>query len=309
MAKRIIKKNLKQSTPLLSEIYEEYKQQLITNNASKWTVQTHYQAIRKFISVMGDLEVGKINKTVMDQFKRKLIGDLAPRSINTHVTHLRTLLNYCYEEGYTSKIEVTLVKVQKTEKFVPTQEQLQELLIERVTETYSNYVSRLSIMLMATTGIRASELVSLNVSDYHNEYISSRHTKNRDHRYMPLPKPVSKEIKTYIKQYRGDVSDDSPLFTTVYGTRYTDRGFRKIIGDYGIKRIGRFLGTHCLRRYFITHSLNDGVNPILLSKITGHKNVNMLTTYYNGGVSSLINLENNTIKNITLESRKMIRKK
>ncbi|MBT0160786.1 tyrosine-type recombinase/integrase [Candidatus Bathyarchaeota archaeon A05DMB-2] len=39
------------------------------------------------------------------------------------------------------------------------------------------------------------------------------------------------------------------------------------------------VNTHTLRYAFITRLAQQGVNPLVLSKITGHKNVNILTTY------------------------------
>jgi site-specific recombinase XerD len=44
------------------------------------------------------------------------------------------------------------------------------------------------------------------------------------------------------------------------------------------KRVYDF-NTHSLRYAFITHLLKSGVNPAVVSKITGHKNINYVLTY------------------------------
>jgi site-specific recombinase XerD len=44
------------------------------------------------------------------------------------------------------------------------------------------------------------------------------------------------------------------------------------------KRVYGF-NTHSLRYAFITHLLKSGVNPAVVSKITGHKNINYVLTY------------------------------
>lgn len=49
-----------------------------------------------------------------------------------------------------------------------------------------------------------------------------------------------------------------------------------------IKNYAQFLGinTHTLRYARITHLLNKGENPAIVAKMIGHKNLNMLLTYY-----------------------------
>ena len=49
------------------------------------------------------------------------------------------------------------------------------------------------------------------------------------------------------------------------------------VKDY-VKRVYDF-NTHSLRYAFITHLLKSGVNPAVVSKITGHKNINYVLTY------------------------------
>ena len=49
------------------------------------------------------------------------------------------------------------------------------------------------------------------------------------------------------------------------------------VKDYA-KRVYGF-NTHSLRYAFITHLLKSGVNPAVISKITGHKNINYVLTY------------------------------
>jgi site-specific recombinase XerD len=50
--------------------------------------------------------------------------------------------------------------------------------------------------------------------------------------------------------------------------------------------------THSLRYAFITHLLKQGINPAVVSKITGHKNLGYILTYTQekAGVEVLRNL-------------------
>ncbi|HHQ4318050.1 tyrosine-type recombinase/integrase [Clostridium perfringens] len=309
--KRIVKKTIEQFDMKISELLEEYITELQVNQCSIHTIKTYETAFKRFICDEGDLRLSEINMKVINHFKKNLKDNVSPRTINTYISHLRAVFNYAYKQEYMDKLEIKLIKVQQKVKYVPTDEEIEILLSEGRKETYSNYVCRLACMVMCTTGIRCLEFLSLNIGNFTKEYISTNHTKNRMLRYLPIPNLVSKEIRSYIKNYRKDAKQDDPLFVSVYLRRYTDKGFRKSFRDFAKKKIGHEIGTHCLRRYFITKSLNNNANPILLAKITGHHDTRMFNYYYKCNINDLIRMDSiNTIADLNIDNshKKMLRR-
>ncbi|HAT4259677.1 TPA: tyrosine-type recombinase/integrase [Clostridium perfringens] len=311
--KRIVKENLEQQLEIDTlELLNEYIKELQVNQCSIHTIKTYETAFKRFIRDEENLRLSEINMKVINHFKKNLKDNVSPRTINTYISHLRAVFNYAYKKRYMkNKLEIKLIKVQQKVKYIPTNEEMELLLFEDKKETYSNYISRLACMVMSTTGIRCEEFLSLNINNYNKEFISTTHTKNRLLRYMPIPDIVSKELRFYIKNYRANAGSDEPLFVNVYGERYTNKGFRTSFRNYAKKKIGHEIGTHCLRRYFITKALNNNTNPILLSRITGHIDTRMFNYYYNCNVQDLLKIDSiNTIKDLDLDkfNKRMIKK-
>jgi len=50
-----------------------------------------------------------------------------------------------------------------------------------------------------------------------------------------------------------------------------------VLRSYALKRFG--FNTHSLRYAFVTHALRRGVSPVILAKITGHKDLSVILTY------------------------------
>ena len=48
-------------------------------------------------------------------------------------------------------MDIKLIKVQQKVKYIPTNEEMEVLLLEDKIETYPNYISRLACMVMSTT--------------------------------------------------------------------------------------------------------------------------------------------------------------
>ncbi|MDK0531125.1 tyrosine-type recombinase/integrase [Clostridium perfringens] len=309
--KRIAKQKIQQFDMKVSELLEEYIKELKVNQCSIHTIGTYQTAFKRFIKDEGNLSLSDININVINHFKLNLNDKVSPRTINTYISHIRTVFNYAYKQEYMDKLDIKLIKVQQKVKYVPTEDEMELLLSEAKGETYSNYVSRLACLVMSTTGIRCEEFLSLKIKNYNKDYISTEHTKNRLLRYMPIPTLVYKEIKSYIKNYRKDAKSDEILFVNVYAKQYTSNGFRKSFAEYAKKKIGHSIGTHCLRRYFITKALNNNANPILLAKITGHHDTRMFKYYYKFNINDLINMDSiNTISDLKIDNshKKMLRR-
>ena len=95
--------------------------------------------------------------------------------------------------------------------------------------------------------------------------VSVRVSKRRDNaqRLMVIPREL---INTNINI---DICKELLIFND---KRLVDR-----VKHYA-KRVYGF-NTHSLRYAFITHLLKQGINPAVISKITGHKNLGYILTY------------------------------
>ena len=142
------------------------------------------------------------------------------------------------------------------------------------------------LVMLATLGMRASEIVNLEFKDIHwrQRMIVIPGVKTRREREMPLPDAVFEALYDYIKNARPQCDSkrvflrstapirgfaSSPAVTTIV-SRYTDKS--------GIDR-KKHKGSHMLRHTFATLLINRGVPLKTLSDMLGHNNLDTTRIY------------------------------
>ncbi len=67
---------------------------------------------------------------IINHFKLNLKDKVSPRTINTYISHIRTVFNYAYKQEYMHKLDIKLIKVQQKVKYVPIEDEIELLLSE-----------------------------------------------------------------------------------------------------------------------------------------------------------------------------------
>ena len=119
--------------------------------------------------------------------------------------------------------------------------------------------------LLYATGIRVTELISLNVSDVNIPVGVIRcHSRNQE-RVIPLYTKAVKALAEYIEFIRPNMiasEQEQALFVNVNGARMTRQGFWKIVKHYQAKaHIDKDITPHTLRHSFAAHLLENGADP------------------------------------------------
>ncbi len=190
-------------------------------------------------------------------------------------------LNGLVEEIPTGKL-VPEKSVHKLPEILTAQEV--ELLLEQPECTdRKGYRDRAMLELLYATGIRVSELISLDVSDVNlaGGIISCR---SRDKvRAIPLYPAALKAVKDYVDFIRPDmiaVPSERSLFVNVNGERMSRQGFWKIIKAYQKKAgIEKDITPHTLRHSFATHLLENGADLRSIQEMLGHADISSTQVY------------------------------
>lgn len=137
----------------------------------------------------------------------------------------------------------------------------------------------LALLLALETACRGGELLSLTRQHIHLEqcYFHLPTSKNGEARDVPLS-PVAIELIKLMLQKPG--SADGRLFSVSVAIK--DALFRRAKNKAGLKHVN----FHDSRRTATTR-LSETFNPLELSRITGHKDLKMLLTYYQKSASEL----------------------
>jgi integrase/recombinase XerD len=138
--------------------------------------------------------------------------------------------------------------------------------------------------LLYATGLRVSELVTLDVNqvDLESRVLLAR-GKGSKERLVPVGAPAAEAVRRYLAGprealLRGRRSRD--LFVTPRGGRMTRQGFWKLLGRHArAAGIRRAISPHKLRHSFATHLLSGGADLRAVQAMLGHADISTTQIY------------------------------
>lgn len=159
-------------------------------------------------------------------------------------------------------------------------------LLEQPTKLSTPEAKRDSAMLslLYASGMRVSELISLNLSDVDAEggYVRCFGKGNKE-RIIPIAPKAGKALTDYIKEARNRLArrdDEKALFLNRRGERLTRQGFWQILKGYARKaELGNEITPHTLRHSFATNMLSGGADLRSVQELLGHANISTTQVY------------------------------
>lgn len=209
----------------------------------------------------------------------------APTSVSRVIASTRSFYRYLCSKKMCDINPVEKVHALKSERKLPqilTGDEIQLLLAQPSGEDFKGKRDKAMLELLYATGIRVTELVSLNTEDINLEigYIICRHqTKER---IIPIYPRAASALRKYIEDERNFMIDENSgaLFVNINGTRLTRQGFWKIIKSYTEKaNINKDITPHTLRHSFAAHLLENGADIKSLQEMLGHADVSSTQIY------------------------------
>jgi integrase/recombinase XerD len=138
---------------------------------------------------------------------------------------------------------------------------------------------RVMLELLHATGLRVSELVSLNVQDVDFQHSCVCCCGRR----IPLDPDVAQSVADYVKGTRFDLLYDEAedtLFLNRRGKRLTRQGFWQIVTNYARKAdLKARITPHSLRHSFAVHKLRTGADLQSVQQLLGHAYVSSTRIY------------------------------
>ena len=143
---------------------------------------------------------------------------------------------------------------------------------------------RAMLELLYASGMRVSELVSLNLDDVDTEddYVRC-FGKGHKERLVPIYRQAALAVKEYVKETRPPLvhsAEEEALFVNLRGERLTRQGLWQILKGY-VKSAGLDAGVtpHTLRHSFATHMLSGGADLRSVQELLGHANISTTQVY------------------------------
>ena len=145
------------------------------------------------------------------------------------------------------------------------------------------YRDKAMLELLYATGIRVSELISLNIEDVNLSASAVRCVSHEKERFIPLYAAAVRSLKEYMDKVRPQMiasEDERSLFVNVNGERMTRQGFWKLIKTYQAKaHIEKTITPHTLRHSFAAHLLENGADLRSIQEMLGHADISSTQIY------------------------------
>lgn len=207
---------------------------------------------------------------------------LSVSTVRLYIRIWKVFFNWCYQEELLESIPTSRLKSPKDEKRVKqtfTSEQVQTILDSCDVHTEVGFRDYVIFSLMADTGLRLSEVVSLTVESVHPTYIKVT-GKGRREREIGLHPEVGKLLWKYIHKHRKAASDETALFVSSRGP-LTKGGVENLI-KRAKERCGLDVSqfsAHIFRHTFSKQYIDHGGDVLRLSRELGHSDVKITEIY------------------------------
>lgn len=144
---------------------------------------------------------------------------------------------------------------------------------------------RAMLELLYATGMRVSEMVSLNPENVNTQEGHVRcFGKGSKERVIPIHPRAAQILADYIDNSRpkllNHTTEEPALFLNQRGQRLTRQGFWQILKGYARKAgLKEDITPHTLRHSFATHMLSGGADLRSVQEMLGHRNISTTQVY------------------------------
>ncbi|MFR9708662.1 site-specific tyrosine recombinase XerD [Paenibacillus sp. MB22_1] len=212
----------------------------------------------------------------------------APATIQRVSVTLRAFFRYLLQERRIEQDPFIMLEMPKVEKKPPqtlTVEETERLLEAPKPDTPLGLRDKAMLELLYATGIRVSELISLNKDDVNLELHFLRCTGERGkERILPFGGVTAEWLDLYLREGRShlilDERENPALFPNRRGGRISRQGFWKLMKKYGQEAgITSDITPHTLRHSFAVHLLERGADVRSVQELLGHSDASTIQMY------------------------------
>lgn len=260
----------------LSEAFDSYLENRIRfGNQSNRTAENHDLCKRSILNFLGDLEIENLTLDDIRRWRDYLAKGRSQNTIRCYAIKLRTVIGYCNDCGI-SALNVNLIPVPKRDATVPvflTKEEVAAM-IDAATSIRAKFV----IALLYSSGIRLSELISLNRGQIYDGCFTVI-GKGRKPRLCFIDERASFLMEEYLKR-RDDHNPALVVTLAAPHTRATATNLQLLVRNAAQKAgITKHVTPHTLRHSFATDFLRNNGNIRYLSSLLGHSSLDTTMMY------------------------------
>lgn len=254
------------------------------------TLQSYRRDIEQYMAYLLEINLHNIsntNKTTIIAYLLHLQKKgRATSTISRNLASIRSFYQYITKNkiiDHDPTAELESPKVQKKLPQILSTQEVELLLEQPKCVDLKGYRDKAMLELLYATGIRVSELISLNTSDINLEMGFIKCNKGSRERMIPIGSIAIAALREYLNKSRLLLiqnSDEKALFVNINGGRLTRQGFWKIIKQYKNQaKINKDITPHTLRHSFAAHLLENGADLRSIQEMLGHSDISSTQIY------------------------------
>jgi len=207
-------------------------------------------------------------------------------SVTRFLASVKSFYNYLISRGDLSANPAKGISADRAERKYPeilTAKEVELFLDQPQCVDAKGFRDHAMLELLYATGIRVSELISLDLDDLNLAAGFIRCENRGKERIIPLYHGAIKALQDYVKDIRPQLvadQNEEALFVNMNGERMSRQGFWKIIKHYQEKAgIEKDITPHTLRHSFAVHLLENGADLRSIQEMLGHADISSTQIY------------------------------
>ena len=213
-----------------------------------------------------------------------------PATIARKLAALKSFFRYLESTGIITSDPIKKLDTPRIQRELPhvlSQEQISNLFRQVDVETPAGKRDFAMLHMLYATGMRVSELISLNLGDFDVDAATivcpGRNGRSKRERVLPLSTTVVEATNRYLEADRPGLvtrhPEEQALFLNHHGERLTRQGFWLIIKGYARQSGISEITPHMLRHSFAILMLQGGMELRSVQELLGHAHISTTQVY------------------------------
>jgi tyrosine recombinase XerC len=278
----------------MDELIDSYIEELVRRRFSDYTVKSYKTDLEEFSSFLrknGKADFIQIDRKDIRSFMGELLSyGYKKSSVSRKLSAIKSFCKFLEKNKVIKGNPSVSVKTPKTEKCIPSflsEEEVRKMLEFSPSDGKLDIRNKAILELLYATGIRAAELVNLDLSMFDRKTkLLKVYGKGKKERIVPVVKTAFQALKRYISESRG--YKEGALFLSKSDKRLTERDLQRIVKK-AIVKVATLnqMSPHTMRHTFATHLLNRGANLRAVQELLGHESLSTTQIYTHVSVEKL----------------------
>lgn len=273
------------------ELIEAFKDYLTNEKkSSQNTISSYVRDLVQFERYLSNEDLGQslenVTTETIERYDSWLTGKgKSAATVTRSLASLKCFFCWMKTSGYRADNPAANAKGMKVERKLPqilTNQEVELLLAQPQCVDSKGFRDHAMLELLYATGIRVSELISLNVEHLNLAAGFIRCKSRTKERVIPLYAGAVRALSDYMRNVRPQlaVEGERALFVNMSGERMSRQGFWKIIKGYQEKAgIKTDITPHTLRHSFAAHLLANGADLRSIQEMLGHSDISSTQIY------------------------------